>query len=167
VAVYERETRVRAPLERVWEFHSRIEGLEALTPGFANVRVERVIGPDGEPDPEVLEAGARVEASVRPFGVGPRQRWTSVIRERERTDGSAYFLDTMAEGPFPVWEHTHSFFAGGSDTVVRDRVEYVLPGGRPGRVASPLARVGFEPIFRYRHRRTRELLEAGDRESGR
>ena len=38
--------------------------------------------PDGEPDPEVLEAGSRIKLSMRPFGVGPRQEWTSVITER-------------------------------------------------------------------------------------
>jgi ligand-binding SRPBCC domain-containing protein len=159
MAVYERETRVAAPLDRVWEFYSRIEGLEALTPAFANLRVERVVGPDGERDPEVMEAGARAETSVRPFGVGPRQRVVSVITERERRDGAAYFVDEMVEGPFPEWTHTHSFFADGDETVVRDRVEYVLPGGRLGRAVSPLGRIGFEPAFRYRHRTTRELLE--------
>jgi len=159
MATYRRETRVRAPLEPVWEFHSRIEGLEALTPGFMNLRVERVVGPDGERDPGVMTAGSRVETSVRPFGVGPRRRVDSVIRERERGDGVARFVDEMETGPFPEWRHTHAFFADGDATVVRDRVDYALPGGPVGRAVSPLGWLGFEPMFRYRHRRTRGLLE--------
>jgi ligand-binding SRPBCC domain-containing protein len=158
MAVYQRRTRVDAPLDAVWEFHSRASGLEALTPGWMNLRVESVTGPDGDSDPEILEAGSRIRASLRPFDVGPRQRWTSVITERSRDDGSARFRDEMEGGPFPRWEHTHRFFADGSETVVDDRVVYALPLGALGDAAGPLARVGFEPMFRYRHRRTRELL---------
>jgi len=159
MATYRRETRVAAPLSDVWAFHSRVSGLEALTPGFMNLRVEGVTGPDGEPDPEVLEAGSRIDMSMRPLGVGPRQTWTSVITECEEGDGSAMFRDRMEGGPFPEWVHTHRFFADGDGTLVVDSVEYRLPGGAVGELAGPLGRIGFEPMFRYRHRRTRELLE--------
>jgi ligand-binding SRPBCC domain-containing protein len=155
---YTRRTRVDAPLAAVWDFHSRIEGLEALTPGWANLRVEAVRGPDGEDDPEVLETGSRIRLSVRPFGVGPRQRVVSVITAREEGDGSAHFVDEMDDGPLAAWEHTHSFFADGDETVVEDRVVYEFPTSL-GRAVSPLARVGFDPLFRFRHRRTRDLLE--------
>ncbi len=157
--VYERSVRVRAPFEEVWEFHSTERGLVALTPNWMNIRIDAARGPDGEPDPDVLEAGSVVESSVRPFGVGPRQAWISDIVARERTDGSAYFRDTMQDGPFAEWEHTHLFYADGTDTIVRDHVEYQLPLGEVGRVLGPLAVVGLDPMFRYRHRRTRELLE--------
>ena len=159
MATYQRRTRVRAPLESVWEFHSTADGLEALTPGFLNLEIERVTGPDGDHDPAVLEAGSTVEASIRPFGVGPRQAWTSRIVERTEEEGSAMFRDVMEEGPFPHWEHTHRFFDDAGETVVEDRVEYELPGGVAGRAASPLGLAGLEPMFRHRHHRTRELLE--------
>ncbi|MFC5970008.1 SRPBCC family protein [Halomarina salina] len=153
---YRRRTRVRAPFEEVWEFHSGTDGLEALTPAFMHLSVDTVLGPDDERDPDVLEAGSRAYMSLRPFGVGPRQRWVSVITEREVGDGAAYFRDEMHEGPFPSWEHTHSFYADGDETVVEDSVEYELPVvGSVG----PLGDLGFEPMFRYRHRKTRELLE--------
>jgi ligand-binding SRPBCC domain-containing protein len=163
MSTYRRGTRVGAPLEEVWEFHSRISGLEALTPGFMNLRVEGVVGPDGGPDPEVLEAGSRIDMSMRPLGVGPRRTWTSVITEREAGAGSAMFRDRMEDGPFPEWVHTHRFFADDGETLVVDHVEYRLPGGPLGEAVGPLGRVGFEPMFRYRHRRTRELLEDGGR----
>lgn len=155
---YRRSTRVRAPLEEVWEFHSRIDGLEALTPAFMNLRVDAVVGPDGERDPGVLEAGARAYSSIRPFGVGPRQRWLSVITDRHEEEGAAYFVDEMEEGPFPHWRHAHRFFADGGETVVDDRVEYELPIV-PGPLAEYVGRIGLEPMFRHRHRTTKELLE--------
>jgi ligand-binding SRPBCC domain-containing protein len=159
MARYTRRTRVAAPLDRVREFHERIDGLEALTPGWMNLDVEAVRGPEGESDPEVLETGSQIRLSMRPFGVGPRQRWVSRIVARERSEGSAMFRDDMQGGPFETWVHTHRFFADGDETVVEDDVEYELPCGPLGRAASRFAVVGFEPMFRYRHRKTRDLLE--------
>ena len=156
---YRRRTRVDAPLEEVWSFHERVSGLEAVTPRFLHLRVEEVVGPDGESTPEVLEAGTRVRMSVRPFGVGPRRGWTSRILECEAGDEEATLVDRMEEGPFPAWRHVHRFRAVDGGTAVRDEVSYRLPGGALGRALSPFSRVGFEPVFRYRHRRTRALLE--------
>lgn len=155
---FERETQVRAPFEEVWKFHSTLDGLEALTPGFMNLRIESVRGPDGDPDPAVIEAGTEADLSMRPFGVGPRQGWTTHIVERRREDGAGLFRDEMRDGPFRRWVHTHSFYADGG-TRIRDHVEYKLPLGELGRLAGPFAIVGFEPMFRHRHRETRRLLE--------
>ena len=169
MAAYQRRTRVAAPFDRVWEFYSRVEGLEALTPDWMRLRVERVRGPDGEVDPAVLEAGSEIRLSVRPFGVGSRRAWTSHIDSREESDGEAAFRDTMVDGPFARWVHTHAFHAVDGGTVVDDRVAYELPFGEAGRALGRVAAVGFEPMFRYRHRRTRELLEdaeSGDRSGG-
>lgn len=156
---YERAVRVAAPLETVWDFHSRVEGLEALTPGWMGLRVDAVTGPDGDPDPAVLAAGSEITLSTAILDLGPRQRWASRILARERGDGAAYFRDEMLEGPFPTWVHTHLFYRDGDGTIVRDRVRYELPGGRLGRRLTPLAVLGLEPLFWYRHRRTKGLLE--------
>lgn len=159
MATYQRRTRVVAPLPEVWAFHSRIEGLTALTPDWMTMRVERIVGPDGEQDPGELLAGTRIDLSVRPLGIAPRQRWTSVIDERAEGEGWARFRDTMEQGPFDYWRHTHQFFGDGDETVLVDRVEYELPFVRP---LGPAAVLGFEPMFRYRHRQTKKLLERND-----
>jgi len=163
VAVYQRSTRVRAPLEDVWAFHSRIEGLLALTPSWVHLRVDAIEGADAPDDGGCqgvdLPEGTTIRLSVRPFGVGPRQQTASRIEYRHRGDGAAVFRDRMVEGPLERWLHTHAFYADGGGTVVRDRVEYELPGGSAGRLAARLGPVGLAPLFRYRHRRTRELLE--------
>ncbi len=170
---YRRATRVAAPLDEVWAFHSRIEGLEALTPSFMNLRVHGVERPnadesaddespkvnDSDGSESVLDAGTRVELSIRPFGVGPRQHWETEIVERERDDDAAYFVDEMNGGPFPYWRHAHRFFGVDGETIIVDEVTYALPGGPVGDAVSPLAVVGFEPMFRDRHRRTKQLLE--------
>lgn len=154
---YQREVWVDASLEEVWEFHSRIEGLVALTPGWMHLRVEGVRGPDSDERPDVLETGAEIRMSLQPFGIGPRQRWTSRITRREESDGTAMFEDEMHDGLFPEWRHAHYFYADDGGTLVRDQVTYKLPivGGLLG----PLGWLGFEPMFRQRHRQTKEILE--------
>ncbi|MEZ3143381.1 SRPBCC family protein [Halobaculum sp. MBLA0143] len=159
MAVYRKETRIAAPLSEVWEFHSQISGLEALTPGFLGLTVDRILGPDGEPNPAVLETGSRIEMALQPLGVGPRQRWIAEISSRDHDGDTAQFVDTMAEGPLPTWRHSHSFRADGDETVMLDEVTYELPGGRVGAALGPLGGVGFEPMFQYRHWKTRRLLE--------
>ena len=156
MATFERELRVRAALADVWAFHSTIDGLRSLTPDWLNLRVEDIERPGDEPETHVLTAGTRIHASVRPFGVGPRQTWVSHITEREEGEDRAYFVDVMEAGPFPEWEHTHLFYADGDETLIRDRVEYRAPVGGVG---DDLARVGLAPMFWYRHRRTRDILD--------
>jgi len=161
MATYEHSTTVAADLGSVWKFHSTVEGLVALTPDWMRMRVESLTGPGGAPldRGDVLEVGSRVSLSVRPFGVGPRQGWTSEITARERDEGAALFRDEMVDGPFDRWRHTHAFYANGEETLLRDRIEYRLPVGGLGPLVDPLAVVGFEPMFRDRHRRTRRALE--------
>lgn len=168
---YERRTTIAAPFEDAWQFHSGIEGLESVTPDWMGLRVESMLGPDGERDPERLEAGTEISLSMRPFGVGPRQHWTSLIIDRERGDDAAYFRDEMVHGPFDRWRHTHAFYADGGDsadderTILQDHVEYELPGagiaglGSLINAATPVSQIGFEAMFRARHRKTKALLE--------
>ncbi|MFA9517999.1 SRPBCC family protein [Halopenitus sp. H-Gu1] len=163
---YRRRTRIAAPLERVWEFHSRVEGLTALTPDWMNLRIDSVVGPDGERDLEILEEGTRIRMSLHPFGIGPRRGWTSHIRRRRSNPGRAYFIDDMEEGPLPRWEHTHLFFADGDETVLVDDLEYRMPIGIVTDRLDPLVQLGFEAMFRDRHRKTGSLLEeTGDETS--
>ncbi len=173
MATFETTTRIDAPLEDVWQFYTTPHSLETVTPGFMNLTIETITSPttppdtpnnhpttDMPPDESRLQLGDRVRVSIQPFGVGPRQRWTSHIVEIATGETSAYFRDEMHNGPFPHWEHTHHFTATDDDgTIVRDHIDYHLPCGALGQTASPLAWVGLTPLFRARHRRAKQHLE--------
>ena len=158
MAVFERTVWVDAPLEAVWGFHSRIEGLETLTPDWLHLRVESVTDPEGEADPDELVPGTAIRLSIQPGGIGPRQRWTSRIIDREATEQSAYFTDEMTDGPFSRWHHTHRFYAENGGTRIVDRVDYALALG-PVRGLSVAARPFLDLMFAARHRRTKRELE--------
>lgn len=156
MAVFERNLRVRAPFDDVWAFHSTIDGLRSLTPNWLNIRIEKIEHPNNGRDAHVLTEGTRIHASVTPFGFGPRQSWVSVIEERAEFASTAHFVDSMDDGPFPEWEHTHSFYEAGDETLIRDRVEFRTTAGGVG---NRFAVLGLAPMFYYRHRRTRDILE--------
>jgi ligand-binding SRPBCC domain-containing protein len=161
MSTYRRRSRIQAPLEDVWAFHSTTDGLEALTPNWMGLTVSSVRGPDGEADPEELVEGCEISMRSKPFGVVPESRWISRITDRREGEGYRMFRDDMLGGPFDLWIHTHEMYGDGNETVLIDTVEYELPSPLGGRVA-PAAVVGFEPMFRYRHRKTKEILEGND-----
>ncbi len=117
-----------------------------------------MIGPDGTLGRNGLEVGTEISLSMRPFGVGPRQYWTSLITEVDRRDGAAYFRDEMVRGPFDRWVHTHSF----SPTAIGPSFEITSPTTSRSDLSgavSPVSHVGFEAMFRERHRATNAELE--------
>lgn len=94
-----------------------------------------------------------------PLGLGSGDRWTSVITEATHDGDHAVFRDEMRDGLFPTWVHTHRFetvFDG--ETLMRDRIEFRLPT-MAGDLVSPLAPIGFEPMFAYRHWKAARILD--------
>lgn len=156
MVVFERSIWIHAPLDEVWAFHGTPDSLTDVTPDWMNLRIEEVTGPTGDETTHILEAGTVVRMSIRPFNVGPKQSWVSRIVDCRSDNRTAMFRDTMIDGPFPEWTHTHRFYAEDGGTRVIDRIEYRLPFlGRLSR----LGRLGLAPLFAYRHRQIREIFE--------
>lgn len=156
MAVFRIETTFDAPIEDIWKLHTTGSGLEQLTPEAFDLRIETVRG--GTPT-DSLPEGAEIDVSADFPGLGSRDRWTGVVTESTLDDDRGTFRDEMRDGTFPTWEHTHRFEAlpdGGTRMV--DSIEYRLPS--PVGPASPLARLGLWPMFRYRHRTARTILES-------
>lgn len=151
---FRRETRIDAPLDEVWSFHSGIEALTAITPGWLGLRIESIDAPGGGDE---LVEGTAIDLAMRPFGIGPAVRWRARITGRHRDENEAWFRDEQVDGPFERWVHTHQFRADDGATRLIDHVEFEL--SRLGR-ASWLVKPGLAMAFRDRHRRTRRLLEA-------
>ncbi len=150
---YKRTTTVPASLAEVWEFHSTIDGLRALTPWWAGLTIEGVTGPDGRPNPEVLAAGSEIDMAIAPLGVS-LTRWQSRITERTYDQTEAWFVDTAVAGPMPQWEHTHTFQIVADGTAIIDEVQYQLPSGLPAQIGQ----FGMNQLFNVRHQRYQQLF---------
>lgn len=138
------------PPEAAFAFHLDPTNLVRISPPW--IRVDRLDVPGR------IVPGSRLEIRVRVLGFLP-QAWTVEIAELVSPQR---LVDVARAGPYRQWRHTHTFRAvsGGSEMI--DTVNYVLPFGAVGRFLDPVIHRPFlAAMFRFRHRRTRELLEAG------
>ena len=123
----------------------------AITPPPICVKIDRFEAP--------VRAGSKVifRLMLGPFGV----TWDGEIAEYQP---QRYFRDVMRRGPFGAWSHTHTFSTEAAGTRVIDRVEYEPPMGLIGRLIDPfVVRPALAFMFKYRAKKTRELLEQGRR----
>lgn len=148
VYVLEREQLVRAPAERVFEFFSNAENLEAITPAWVGFEILT-------PTPIEMRKDAIIEYRLRLGGIPVR--WRTRVTSWEPGRG---FVDEQERGPYALWEHHHVFEPTDRGVLVADRVRYALPFGPIGRLAHVLwVHSALARIFDFRFARVRELLE--------
>jgi ligand-binding SRPBCC domain-containing protein len=152
--VFEKRTRIAAPAAAVFAFHDRPEALTLLIPPWEPARVvEKTPG---------LHVGVRAVIEVRVGSMVHR-----LVSEHTACEDGRMFQDTLRDGPFKKWVHTHTMEpdgAGGSWLV--DHIEYDL--GRIGNLgAGWLVKRRMEKMFAYRHEMTRKTCEAEATRAGR
>lgn len=149
--VFEKRTRIEAPPEVVFAFHERPDALNLLLPPWEHARVlERSGG---------LEKGAR---TVIETYIGPvKQRLVAVHTAYEK---GRMFQDTVIEGPFARWVHTHTMEPDGEGgTFLVDHIDYALPLGPLGALfGGAFARRKLEKMFAFRHAVTKKACEERD-----
>jgi ligand-binding SRPBCC domain-containing protein len=147
VYTLQRELQVPLPLSVVFDFFSRAENLEKLTPPWMRFRI--LTAP-----PIQMKEGAAIAYALRVRGIP--LRWISKI---ERWNPPFEFTDVQVKGPYKFWRHTHRFSEVEGGTSIVDIVHYALPFGPLGRlihrlqVARDLAK-----IFDYRAQQVQALF---------
>ena len=142
-----RELWVPHPLPKVFDFFSRAENLERITPPWMRFRILT-------PPPIAMKQGATIAYALRVRGIPIR--W---LTEIERWNPPHEFVDFQAKGPYKYWRHTHRFSEVNGGTSIVDIVHYALPFGLLGRLVHWLqvAR-DVAQIFDYRARRVESLF---------
>jgi len=128
------------PLERAFEFFSRAENLEAITPPLLRFRITT-------PDPVEMGVGTLIRYRLRLHGIPVS--WLTRIEEWDPPSG---FVDRQLRGPYALWHHTHRFEAiDANRTLMTDHVRYGHRFGPLGSLAERLVvRRDLERIFDYR-----------------
>jgi ligand-binding SRPBCC domain-containing protein len=135
---------VPAGAAEVFAWHERPEALRALLPASRFVRILQQTGG--------VRDGARVVFAI---GIGRlRLVWEAV--HYGYVEG-AQFCDEQVRGPFRAWRHAHVVQPLGHDaSVLEDRVEFALAGGRLVQYLSGLVvKRLLVPAFARRHSITR------------
>jgi ligand-binding SRPBCC domain-containing protein len=140
---------VQVAPEEAFAFFADALNLEAITPPWLAFRVIT-------PGPIRMGPGTRIEYRLRLHRVPIR--WVSEIAVWE---AGRRFVDVQVEGPYRLWEHTHTFEAADGGTLICDRVRYSLPGGPLGAAAHlAFVRRDLARIFEYRRQAVARRLGA-------
>lgn len=142
-----REIVVPAPLDQAFEFFSMAENLERLTP--PSLRFEILT-----PSPIIMEPGTQIEYRLRLFGIP--FRWLTEITDWEP---NVRFVDLQRKGPYLLWEHVHTFVPTRMGTLIRDDLQYQVPGGPfEPTITRLFVKPQVERIFEYRTKQIATIL---------
>jgi ligand-binding SRPBCC domain-containing protein len=144
----EREQWLPKSVDEVFQFFSRPENLQVITPTWLDFRMVET--------PRALQAGSLIRYRLRWRGLPIR--WTTEISEWNPPYG---FVDREVSGPYALWNHEHWFTAKDGGTIMRDRVTYALPLGVIGRMAQHMCvKRDLEALFDFRSEAMRRLFPA-------
>ena len=161
------------PVEMVFAFFADPLNLPRLMPPALKTRIEeaRIKAPprfDTNHASEISFAnphagvGSEILISFCPFAVLPyRVRWMARITEFV---WKSHFCDEQIQGPFAFFRHRHGTIAeirnGQMGTLVTDDIEFALPLGAIGTLASAVVRSQLQRSFAARQMRLPKMLES-------
>lgn len=130
---------INQPIETTFEFFSKTENLELITPQHLNFKVSHQSSSS-------IEEGTHIQYRLKLHGIP--FKWTSLIKSWEPNHS---FIDIQIKGPYHTWHHTHRFESLDGGTLIHDEVQYRCPFSFLGRIMNLLwIRKEIESIFSYR-----------------
>jgi len=124
------------PLAEVFEFFGDAHNLQELTPPFLHFQVLT-------PSPIPMGVGTTIDYRLKMHGFP--MRWRSLISAWE---SPFRFVDEQVRGPYTFWHHEHTFSEQDGGTLIRDTVDYGVPGG--WLINTLFVQRDLRNIFRYR-----------------
>jgi len=129
------------PVEKVFEFFSRPENLEEITPPRLGFTIMT-------PSPIPMEKGSLIDYTIRILGFSVH--WRTLITSYDPPHG---FVDEQIKGPYVLWHHRHSFKKENGGTIIRDTVRYAVLLGIIGRFLNLIwIQKDLKDIFAYRRK---------------
>ena len=115
IYTFYKEQFVPSDLNTVFEFFSRPENLEKITPSSMGFNIIT-------PTPIDMKEGAIIDYTVKIIGVP--MRWRTMITSYKKNQ---YFVDEQLKGPYSYWHHKHTFKEVEGGVLIIDEITYALP----------------------------------------
>lgn len=145
--VFESQTILNAPIDQVFEFFSKAENLERITPPSLSFQILT-------PLPIEMATGALIDYRIKLGGFAFRWRTEITLWDPPRS-----FKDSQLKGPYKKWIHEHRFEELDGRTRMTDRVEYSVPGGILSALVNALfVKSQVRKIFTYREQAIQEIF---------
>ena len=141
------QTKLNASLAQVFEFFSRAENLNQVTPPHLHFKILT-------PLPLQMKLGAVIDYQIQLSGIP--FHWRTLVTSWEPP---YRFVDEQMKGPYKLWHHEHIFEQCEGYVLMTDRVHFLSPGW----FLEPfINRFFVEPkvkeIFRYRDERFKDIF---------
>ena len=107
---------IHQPREQVFEFFSKAENLDKVTPNWLNFKIITST-------PIEMKKGAIIDYKLKLYGMPVK--WQTEITEWQPP---YRFIDVQVKGPYRLWVHEHIFEERDGGTLMTDRVQYLAPG---------------------------------------
>ena len=139
IYTFYKEQFVPSDMDTVFEFFSRPENLEKITPSSMGFNIIT-------PSPIEMKEGAIIDYTVKIMGVP--MRWRTMITSYKKNE---YFVDEQLKGPYSYWHHRHSFKEVEGGVLIIDEITYALPIQAFRKIVHPvLIKPQIEQIFNFR-----------------
>jgi uncharacterized protein (TIGR01777 family) len=140
------ESSMPASPQELFAWHTRPGAFARLKPPWQKLEIL---------EPAPVANGSRVRLRLKKGWL-----WLSWTAEHHDVEPGRGFTDSQISGPFSRWIHRHEFEGTDGGSLLRDSIDYELPGGPLGRaIGTPQVRRDLERTFGFRHERTRRDLE--------
>ena len=139
VYTFYKEQFVPSDMDTVFEFFSRPENLEKITPSSMGFNIIT-------PTPIEMKEGAIIDYTVKILGVPVR--WRTMITSYKENE---YFVDEQLKGPYSYWHHKHTFKEVDGGILIIDEITYALPIQAFREIVNPvLIKPQLNQIFNFR-----------------
>jgi ligand-binding SRPBCC domain-containing protein len=146
--IFEAEIELPRPREEVFDFFSKAENLETITPPNLGFHILK-------PLPIEMGVGTLIDYEISLHGLP--MKWRTEIT---KWDPPNQFEDTQLSGPYKQWIHTHTFTdTGRGTTLMKDVVRYRLPLEPLGDIAQWLIGREINGIFDFRTRTISQIFK--------
>jgi ligand-binding SRPBCC domain-containing protein len=146
--VFEKVTYFDSTLEEVFDFFSKAENLNKVTPSFLNFKILSSL-------PIEMKKGTLIDYKIKLQGIN--FKWKTEITDWQP---NKQFTDNQIKGPYKQWTHTHLFEIEKNKVKMTDRVEYLSPGWIFEPILDKLfIRKKINEIFEYRTKILNEVFK--------
>lgn len=141
------ETKLYRPLQEVFDFFSRAENLNEVTPPELKFAILT-------PQPIKMNVGTLIDYKIAMMGVP--FYWRTLITDWEPP---YRFVDQQLRGPYVLWHHEHTFEQKEGYVLMTDRVHYLSPGWfLEPLIDKVFVRAQLDKIWAYRAKRFETLF---------
>ncbi|HOP50281.1 MAG TPA: SRPBCC family protein [Ignavibacteriales bacterium] len=135
-------------LEKCWDFFSRPENLNIITPPYMNFKILNKV-------PEKMYKGLMILYKVSPIMNIP-MTWVTEITQIE---DYKYFVDEQRIGPYKLWHHEHHFIEKENGILAIDKLYYDVGYSIFGKIIEDMfVQHKVNEIFEYREKKLKEIF---------